>query len=123
MQHDQAHAIQHALLHPVDNLVADLVMRHMPPPGEHIGIIEYLLRQAVLWFIQRGGFNVEAIGRQALCQRSVYPVRIDRGDVLIAFFVSKLMPNSYAYCAHRFPLAVSLIYLLRIMHGAGGIYN
>ena len=40
------------LLNAVDNLVADFTVRFVAPPDQHIGVVEDVLGQAVIRFIE-----------------------------------------------------------------------
>ncbi len=53
MQHDEAHALVHALRHPLRGLVRNLAMRLVPPPDEHVRLVEPLARQAVSGLVER----------------------------------------------------------------------
>ncbi len=48
VEDDEAHAVQHALIHAVDNLILHVAVRHVAPPDQHVGVVQHLLRQAVL---------------------------------------------------------------------------
>ena len=39
VEHNQAHALLDALVHPVHDLVRHLMMGHVPPPDQHIGVV------------------------------------------------------------------------------------
>ena len=52
VEHDQAHPGQHVPVHPLDDLVPDLVVRRVPPPGEYVGLLQHLLGQTVLGVVQ-----------------------------------------------------------------------
>ena len=49
------------LLHPVDDRVVDVAVRGVTPPGEHVGVGEHLLGQAVLLLLQPGGPHVHVV--------------------------------------------------------------
>jgi hypothetical protein len=60
VEHDQAHPLQHALVYAVDHRIVDLVMGHVPPPGQDIGVGENRVRQAVLRLVERRDADLEA---------------------------------------------------------------
>ena len=60
MEHNQAHAVEHALVDPLDNGVVHLAVRQVAPPGEHVGLLQDIRGQAVLRLIQGRGAGLEA---------------------------------------------------------------
>ena len=61
MQHQQPHARQNAVAHARDDRVVDLLVRLMPPPGQHIGFSQHVLGEAMIRLLQRGRTDVHAI--------------------------------------------------------------
>ena len=59
VEHDEAHATQHCVLDPVDDLVAHLVVAHVTPPEQHVGRRQHLGRQAVFRLLEGRGPDVE----------------------------------------------------------------
>ena len=39
---------------PVNDLIADLVVGHVSPPGQDIRLGQYRFRKTMLWFVERG---------------------------------------------------------------------
>ena len=54
MQHDQPHPVQHPLVNPGNNAIADIGMRCVAPPRENVGLRQNFFRQAV--FRLQNGF-------------------------------------------------------------------
>ena len=48
VQGDEAHAAEHPLVHPPDDLVLDVAMRLVAPPDEHVGCVQAAAVEAVL---------------------------------------------------------------------------
>ena len=61
MQDDEAHALPHPLLHPLDDGVVDLAMRHVAPPQQHIGLGQALDGQPVLRHVERHGLDFDLL--------------------------------------------------------------
>ena len=56
VEHNQAHALLDALVHPVHDLVRHLMMGHVPSNcNQHIGVVQHFLGQAVFRLLQGGG--------------------------------------------------------------------
>jgi hypothetical protein len=99
MKGDETHAMQHALVHSLDDVVADAVVGSMAPPEEHVRFGEDGVSQAVLGFVDSGEadlyFAAEA-SLERLANDGVQAVGIDRADLSHGLFVDKLIPNRYA---------------------------
>ncbi len=109
VEDDQAHPFQHARLDPVDDGVADIPVRHVPPPEEHIGVRQHLIRQPVVRLIQRGRADDHVrLRRQMFGDGAMDPVRVDRCDFGALFFVSPLIPNSNANDGHALLLTIDV---------------
>ncbi|MMZ60509.1 hypothetical protein D1872_226080 [compost metagenome] len=59
VKHNQSHAVQHLLPDPLDDRIADFVMRHMAPPEQHVRLLQHLVRQPMLRLIQHRGSNFQ----------------------------------------------------------------
>ena len=55
MQADEAHALEHSVLHALHDLIGNAIVRHVRPPDQHVRVIQHLLRQAALGHAQRHG--------------------------------------------------------------------
>lgn len=93
MQHQQAHALQHTLLHTIDQPVADLLMRHMAPPEQHVGIVEHAVRQALVGIVKRATADFEIRMGNAGGNRAVDAIRIDILDLLVKLLVASFVPD------------------------------
>ncbi len=93
VQHDKPHARQHPCVHPLHYLVADLAVRHVPPPHQDVSVVQHILSQAVLRLIKGGGSGLEALRREELSNSSVNTPRIQGRDLGIGLFVSELIPD------------------------------
>ena len=85
-----------ASLHPVDDRVVDLVVRDVPPPGEHVGVVEHVLREAVLGLLERRRAHARRVaepGGQPGGDRRVHAVGIDGAHVLLRALVDVLAPD------------------------------
>ena len=69
-------------------------MRHVPPPEQHIGVVQHFIGQAVGRVIQRDGAHGEVgVRLQPLGDRAVDPLRVDRGDLGVLLFMAPLVPD------------------------------
>jgi hypothetical protein len=102
VQHDDAGAIKHPLMHAIDNLVRNLAVGHVSPPHEDIGIGDHLLSQPMFRLIQRRCLRFDAVdGVQSLGDCAVDSDRIRFPDVLVLDFVTILVPDCDAnWCCH-----------------------
>src|SRR5699024_4614788 len=99
VEHHQPHAGQHVLLHPLGDLVGDLAVGHVPPPGEDVGLREHLLREAVLGVVQEGdagGDSVPVVGDDAVADRRVHAVGIELAHARVTLLVAVLAPDGHA---------------------------
>ena len=96
VQDDQAHAGEHVALHPPDDLVPDLVVSRVPPPGEDIGLLQHLVGQAVVGVVE-GCRTDDAPVAEVLGDRlrdgRVHPVGVDPRDGLVDPLVAVLAPD------------------------------
>ena len=93
VQDDEAHAGEHVAVDALDDLVGDLAVGGVAPPGEDVGLGEHLLGQAVLGVVERRGAHDGAlaeVGLDALGDRAVHAVRV------------ALRPRSGSSCSWRF---------------------
>ncbi len=52
MHTDKPHAVQNASMYLIDYIITYIVMCHVPPPREDIGIIQHFVSQAMIWLVQ-----------------------------------------------------------------------
>ena len=57
--HDQSHAIQNPRVNALDDLVFHVIVGHVPPPAEDIGLGENGFGQTMFGFIEGGGADLE----------------------------------------------------------------
>ena len=79
VQREESHpAFLHMPLDPVDGLVADGTVQHVPPPGEDVGLREHLLRHALAGVDELGRRDLERVRllAQAVGHRAVDVVRV-----------------------------------------------
>jgi hypothetical protein len=103
MQDEQPHAPQHGVLHTRGHGVVDVLVRGVPPPGQHVGFREDRVGQAVLGLLERrrpGPHPIAELGLQALGDGGVHPVRVDRPDVLLFTLVDVLAPHRHPQRLH-----------------------
>ena len=98
MQDHETHAVEHPLLHPVDDGVVDLGVRHMAPPGQDVGRIEDRLAQAMLRLVQCGGRGFVAAFAQTGGEAGVDAVGIDLRHRRMQPFMAELVPNGDFAC-------------------------
>jgi len=96
VQDDQAHAIQDALLNAVYNRILHILVRHMAPPDEHVGIRKHLLCQPMLRLVQsRRARHDVRLGAKKPGDLSVNALGIDCCDFGICLFVPELVPDRH----------------------------
>jgi hypothetical protein len=96
MENDEAHAVEDPLLDAIDDAIFDVAVGHVSPPGQHVGICEYLVGQAVIWLVEGRGLHEVAFLAESIRQDRVNPFGIHRPNLLVDFLVSKLIPNGHA---------------------------
>jgi hypothetical protein len=96
VQHDQAHPVQHARMNARHDLIADLAVRDVAPPDQHIGLGQRRLGQAVLRLVQRRRARAEAGLVERGCDRSVDTLWINLGDSLVMPLMTIFVPNGDA---------------------------
>src|SRR5215208_7507261 len=96
MEHDQAHAAEHALVYLLDNFVRDVVVGHVAPPEEHVRSIQYLIRKPVLGLVEGCRTDLEAALGQHDGEDCVHAFWVDLRDLLVALLVPVLVPDGYA---------------------------
>ena len=91
--------LQHVLVHAVDDLVVDPVVRHVTPPGEDVGVGEDLFGEPVLRVVESDRAHLDSIAElraDAGGDRAVHAVRIERSDLGIPLLVLGLPPDGHA---------------------------
>ena len=97
VQDDQAHAGQDAIRNALDGGVGDVVVVHMPPPEQDVGVVDRLFGAALIGIVERGGRDGE-FGEffQVRGDGAVHAVGIDLGHFRILFFVPAFVPDEDA---------------------------
>ena len=93
VEDDQAHPVEHAPLDALDDRVGDLVVRDVAPPGQDVGRREDRVGQAVLGLVERGRPDVEPGLAQAVGDRAVDAVRVDRARRRVGALLAVLVPD------------------------------
>jgi hypothetical protein len=103
VQHQQAHAFEHALVHALNDAFFHLAVRAVAPPGEHVGGFEHLFCEAVVGLLQSGGGDFKiALLAQRVGDALVHAVRVDAADVFVFLFVDVFAPDGDAqFLAHE----------------------
>src|ERR1035437_460199 len=103
VQHDQAHALEHALLHAIHDFVTYLIVRHVAPPGQHVGRRQPLHDQPVLRLLQRGRRDRGARQQpaDALGDGRMHAARVDRADLGILVLVDVFAPDGDSEWLHK----------------------
>ena len=97
MQENRTHAGKHRVPHQFGNLFRHFAVRDMPPPDQHVGLVEQLFGDAAVFLIQRGGFDRDVLlFAEKSGNAAVNPLRVDGGNPLGAFFVAELIPYQNA---------------------------
>ena len=112
VQGDEAHAVVDALADLGYHLVGNLLVRHVSPPEQDVGVVQDLVRQAVLGLVQRGGAHghVLVLGKE-VGDGAVDAVGVDGRNLGHLLFVAELVPNSNAN--HGYPSSKDRISLLQ----------
>ena len=112
VQGDEAHAVVDALADLGHHLVGNLLVRHVSPPEQDVGVVQDLVRQAVLGLVQRGGAHghVLVLGKE-VGDGAVDAVGVDGRNLGHLLFVAELVPNSNAN--HGYPSSKDRISLLQ----------
>ena len=90
---------EHPLVDAVDDLVVDFFVSGVPPPGEDIGGVEHVLRQAVLGFVEGGGADGRGVAEvlfDARLHHDVHAIGVDVADGVALVFVAVLVPDGDA---------------------------
>ena len=102
---------EHVPVDPLDDIVGDLAVRGVAPPNQDVQVVEHLLGQAVLGFVERGGGHPGLVTEVLGDPRGdgvVHAVGIDGGDVRLDLLVPVLPPDENAdlvgrTCGHVVP--------------------
>ena len=96
---------EHVPVHALDDLVGDLVVRRVPPPGEHVGLGQHLLGQPVLRVVEGRRADDAAVAEvllDALRDGRVHALRVDLRHVLLDLLVAVLAPHRHPHAGRRF---------------------
>ena len=77
-------------------------MRHMPPPEQHVGIIEHAVRQAFIGIIERAAADFEIRMGDAGGDRAVDTIGIDLLNLPMELLVASFVPDGDLDC-HSIP--------------------
>ena len=83
-RHDQAHAVEDALVDAIDDFVGDLLVVHVAPPEHDVGVVDDVGVEAVLGIVEDAGADGEAAGLVAGGRRWRRGCRWDRSRRLRA---------------------------------------
>ncbi|MNE62374.1 hypothetical protein D3C80_1576490 [compost metagenome] len=100
MQHNQPHSLQHTVIDPAYDLVADLLMGNMAPPYQYICVIQHFFCQSMLRFIQCRCSCIEPGILQKSGNLGMDAQRIDLADTLFLELMPVLIPYGYS-CHYR----------------------
>ena len=99
MEDDEAHPVEHTLLDRRRDVVCDVVVEEVAPPGQHVGRLEDRVVEAVTRLVERRGPNLHALA-EVLADRAgdrlVHPLRIDRAHGGIGSLDAVLVPDGDA---------------------------
>ena len=100
VQHDEAHAVLYTLVYALHDLVGDLMVCHVAPPDEHVGVLEHFLGEAVFRLTQGSGLYVHAGFFQEIGDAAMDARGVNRRDFGHFQFVQIFIPNRN-FCCHR----------------------
>ena len=96
MEHDQTHAAQHPIRHPLGGFIRNLLMMGMTPPEQHVRIVQHLLGQSVLRLVQGGEAHLKGrVLSQSFPDALMEPLGIDGLDRLHLLFMTEFVPDSH----------------------------
>ena len=95
MHHDESHSGQQAVPDALDQLVLDFAVGAVPPPHQHIGVVEQRIGQPLLRIIQGRSANQQVVAFERLRQLAMDALRIDCGNLGQFLFMTPLVPNCY----------------------------
>ena len=102
MQENRAHAALHGFFHVLGDFVRHLVVRHMAPPYEHVGVLQLFLGKLV-YRVQRHGVHDHVAVLQKGLERHVNAVRVYLAHLFLRALVNKFIVNGYAdHVGHSF---------------------
>lgn len=94
VQDDQSHPFEDTRMNARNDVIADVVMRGVSPPGEYIRVAEDFFGEAVVGFSEGGGSDgFDTVFSQRLGKGAVNTIRIDLGDLGLGSLVDKLVPD------------------------------
>src|SRR6266704_2691144 len=97
MENHEAHPLEHAAVHARDDLVVDLAVSRVSPPGENIGAGENVVGEPVLRHVERGRARLEmGVLAKPLGDALVHGLRIHLGNHPALSFVHVLAPDGDA---------------------------
>ena len=76
------------------------VMGDVTPPGQHVGVVQHVLRQPVLRLLERRGSNLEPVAErlgEPRRDRAVHAVGIKRPHSGLVAFVDVLAPHGHPH--------------------------
>ncbi len=109
MEHDEPHPLQHVAMDALDNLVADLGVGRVSPPGQHVGLRQLVFGEPVFRVVESRGGDGHPTPKVLLNpfpDGVVHALRVDICDVLFDLFVPVLAPDqdvdraSGSFCVH-----------------------
>src|SRR5215207_2691980 len=101
VQDDQSHPLQHPLLDAGDNFITYLGMRHVPPPGEYIGLCQHGLAETMFRLIQRCYTHHHPLRAQMIRNWGVQAAGIQGPHFFVRLLVPIFVPDCYVD-RHRF---------------------
>ena len=99
VQHNQTHAMHvHAFMYPVNDLIADLVVGDVAPPGQDISLVQYRFRQTMLRFVERRRAHGKTLLTKMVGDDGMHALRIDLldafGCIYQLFFAEPEVPQT-----------------------------
>jgi len=97
MKDDEAHTLKHARLDAINDLVVDVSVGGVSPPGQDVGLVENLLGKAVFGLGEGRCPHLDAGGfPQALGDGFMHAVGVDISHGGILFFMHVLAPHGHS---------------------------
>ena len=96
MERDKAHfAQQNTTLNAGDQGVVYLTVSHVAPPDEHVGVVQYLVRQTLIGIVQSGESYLDVIFLgEEFSDGGVDAVGIQLHSAGVSLFVTEFVPDS-----------------------------
>ena len=103
VQGNKSHFSQiHALLDLLHQLVVHFAVRHVPPPNQHVDLLQTLVGKPLIGVVQcRQGHLHVLVDVQNVLEIGVQTVGIERLDLILSLFMTKFVPDYNVQLFHN----------------------